>query len=66
MSERGRFAVEVYSPADGPYNMTYVVGSWSQISWDQQARVDYVSEMHNRRVVGSNSGSSYSDSQPGA
>ncbi len=54
------------SPADGPYNMTYVIGSWNQVSWDQQARVDYISEMHNRRVVGSNTGSSYSDSQPGA
>jgi len=54
------------SPADGPYNMTYVIGSWNQISWGQQARVDYISEMHNRRVVGSNTGSSYSDSQPGA
>jgi hypothetical protein len=54
------------SPADGPYNMTYVIGSWNQVSWDQQARVDYISEMHNRRVVGSNTGSTYSDSQPGA
>jgi hypothetical protein len=54
------------SPADGPYNMTYVIGSWDQISWGQQARVDYVSEMHNRRVVGSDTGSTYSDSQPGA
>ena len=54
------------SPADGPYNMTHVIGSWNQVSWDQQARVDYISEMHNRRVVGSNTGSSYSDSQPGA
>jgi hypothetical protein len=25
-----------------------------------------VSEMHNRRVVGSDTGSSYADSQPGA
>jgi hypothetical protein len=54
------------SPADGPYNMTYVIGSWNKVSWDQQARVDYISEMHNRRVVGSNTGSTYSDSQPGA
>jgi hypothetical protein len=52
------------TPADGPYNMTYVIGSWGQISWPEQARVDYVSEMHNRRVVGSNTGSGYSDSQP--
>ena len=54
------------SPADGPYNMTYVIGSWSQISWPEQTRVDYISEMHNRRVVGSDTGSTYSDSQPGA
>ncbi|MEN3313203.1 MAG: hypothetical protein V7645_2532, partial [Actinomycetota bacterium] len=26
----------------------------------------YISEMHNRRVVGSYTGSTYSDSQPGA
>jgi hypothetical protein len=54
------------SPADGPYNMTYVIGNWDQISWDEQARVDYISEMHNRRVVGSDTGSTYGDSQPGA
>jgi len=54
------------SPADGPYNMTYVIGGWDKISWDQQARVDYISEMHNRRVVGSDTGSTYADSQPGA
>jgi hypothetical protein len=52
------------TPADGPYNMTYVIGNWDQITWDQQARVDYISEMHNRRVVGSDTGSTYSDSQP--
>jgi hypothetical protein len=54
------------SPADGPYNMTYVIGGWDKVSWDEQARVDYVSEMHNRRVVGSDTGSTYGDSQPGA
>jgi hypothetical protein len=54
------------SPADGPYNMTYVIGGWDKVSWDQQARVDYISEMHNRRVVGSDTGSTYADSQPGA
>jgi hypothetical protein len=36
------------TPADGPYNMTYVIGSWQQVSWPQQARVDYISEMGNR------------------
>jgi hypothetical protein len=53
------------TPADGPYNMTYAIGSWSQLSWDEQARVDYISEMHNRRVVGSDTGSTYGDSAPG-
>jgi hypothetical protein len=43
-----------------------VIGGWDKVSWDEQARVDYVSEMHNRRVVGSDTGSTYSDSQPGA
>jgi hypothetical protein len=54
------------TPADGPYNMTYVLGSWDQVSWDEQVTVDSLSEMHNRRVVGSDTGSTYSDSQPGA
>ena len=53
------------TPADGPYNMTYVIGSWEQISWNEQARVDYVSEMANRRVYNQNTGSTYADSQPG-
>jgi hypothetical protein len=52
------------TPADGPYNMTYVLGNWNQINWGEQARVDYISEMHNRRVVGSDTGSTYSDTQP--
>jgi hypothetical protein len=52
------------SPADGPYNMTYVIGSWSQISWPQQARIDYVSEMSNRRVWKQNTGSTYGSSAP--
>jgi hypothetical protein len=50
------------SPADGPYNMTYVIGSWSQISWPQQARVDYISEMTNRRIWNQNTGGRYTDS----
>lgn len=54
------------TPADGPYNMTYVLGSWTQVSWDEHVRVDTLSEMHNRRVVGSDTGSTYGDSQPGA
>jgi hypothetical protein len=50
------------TPADGPYNMTYVIGSWSQISWPQQARVDYISEMGNRRLWNQNTGGRYTDS----
>jgi hypothetical protein len=50
------------TPADGPYNMTFVIGSWSQIGWPVQARVDYVSEMSNRRVWSQNTGGRYTDS----
>ncbi len=50
------------TPADGPYNMTYVIGSWSQITWPQQARVDYISEMGNRRLWNQNTGGRYTDS----
>jgi len=52
------------TPADGPYNMTYVIGSWNQIGWPLQAHVDNISEMANRRDVAVNTGSRYSDSQP--
>ena len=52
------------TPADGPYNMTYVIGSWNQISWPLQAHVDNISEMANRRDVAVNTGSRYNDSQP--
>jgi hypothetical protein len=52
------------TPADGPYNMTYVVGSWNQVSWGTQAHVDYISEMGNRRVWSDNTGSGYTNSQP--
>jgi hypothetical protein len=52
------------TPADGPYNMTYVLGSWDQISWPQQTHVDAVSEMGNRRFWGATTGGRYSDSQP--
>jgi hypothetical protein len=50
------------TPADGPYNMTYVIGSWSQISWPQQAHIDYISEMGNRRLWNQNTGGRYGDS----
>jgi hypothetical protein len=50
------------TPADGPYNMTYVIGSWSEISWPQQAGIDYLSEMGNRRLWNQNTGGRYTDS----
>jgi hypothetical protein len=54
----------LWTPADGPYNMTYAIGSWDQISWPLQAHVDNISEMANRRDVAVNTGGRYSDSQP--
>jgi hypothetical protein len=50
------------TPADGPYNMTYVIGSWGQIGWPQQTRIDYISEMGNRRLWNQNTGGRYTDS----
>jgi hypothetical protein len=52
------------SPADGPYNMTFAIGSWDQISWAEQAHIDNISEMANRRVGAVTTGGRYSDSQP--
>jgi hypothetical protein len=52
------------TPADGPYNMTYVIGSWSQIGWPLQAHIDYISEMNNRRIWNQNSGATYGSSAP--
>jgi hypothetical protein len=52
------------SPADGPYNMTYVIGSWEQIAWPVQTHIDYISEMANRRTWNTRTGSRYADSQP--
>jgi hypothetical protein len=52
------------SPADGPYNMSYVVGGWRQVTWSVQAHVDYISEMVNRRVWNTATGGRYTDSQP--
>jgi hypothetical protein len=54
----------VNTPADGPYNMSYVIGSWNQITWPQQAHVDYISEMGNRRLWNTTTGGSYQDTQP--
>ena len=52
------------TPADGPYNMTYVVGSWKQVSWPLQAHVDFISEMGNRRLWNTTTGGGYTDSEP--
>jgi hypothetical protein len=54
----------VNTPADGPYNMSYVIGNWNQVTWPTQARVDYVSEMGNRRLWNTTTGGGYTDSQP--
>jgi hypothetical protein len=54
----------VTTPADGPYNMTYVIGSWKQVSWPQQASIDFASEMANRRLWAQGTGGGYTDSQP--
>jgi hypothetical protein len=47
------------SPADGPDNMTYVIGDYSNISWHQQSQVDHDSGMTNRRVPQQGTGGSY-------
>jgi hypothetical protein len=52
------------SPADGPYNMTFVLGSWKSVAWQVQAHVDYISEMANRRVWNTATGGRYTDSAP--
>jgi hypothetical protein len=52
------------TPADGPYNMSYVIGSWTQVTWPLQAHVDYVSEMGNRRLWNTTTGGGYTDSAP--
>jgi hypothetical protein len=38
------------TPANGPYNMTYVMGDYDTLAWPVQGMVDYVSEMSNARV----------------
>jgi hypothetical protein len=47
------------SPADGPYNMTYVIGDYGSISWKQQATIDHDSGMANRRDPGQVTGGNY-------
>jgi hypothetical protein len=52
------------SPADGPYNMHYLIGSWTQLTWGLQAHIDYITDMNNRRLWNESTGSRYTDSQP--
>ena len=52
------------SPADGPYKMTCVIGSWPHVSWREQAHVDYISEMANRRLWSTTTRSRFGDNQP--
>jgi hypothetical protein len=47
------------TPADGPYNMTYVVGDYNEISWKVQAQIDHDSGMTNRRDPNQITGGSY-------
>jgi hypothetical protein len=47
------------SPADGPYNMTYVIGDYKTISWREQTTVDHDSGMTNRRDPAQNTGGPY-------
>jgi hypothetical protein len=47
------------SPADGPYNMTYIIGDYSNISWKQQTQIDHDSGMANRRDPAQTTGGTY-------
>jgi hypothetical protein len=47
------------TPAEGPYNMSYIIGDYNGISWHQQAQIDHDSGMTNRRVPPQNTGGSY-------
>jgi hypothetical protein len=47
------------SPADGPYNMTYVIGSYGRISWKVQTQIDHDSGMANRRDPQQTTGGTY-------
>jgi len=42
--------------------MSYVIGSWSQVGWLEQAHVDYMSETSNRRLWNQSTGGRYTDS----
>jgi hypothetical protein len=47
------------SPADGPYNMTYVIGDYGKISWHEQTAIDHDSGMTNRRDPAQTTGGAY-------
>ncbi|MDX6704545.1 MAG: hypothetical protein QOI48_391 [Solirubrobacteraceae bacterium] len=47
------------SPADGPYNMTYVIGDYGRISWKVQTQIDHDSGMTNRRLPQQTTGGTY-------
>jgi hypothetical protein len=47
------------SPADGPDNMTYVIGDYNAVSWKVQAQIDHDSGITNRRVPPQTTGGSY-------
>jgi hypothetical protein len=47
------------SPADGPYNMTYVIGDYKKISWKQQTQIDHDSGMANRRLPVQDTGGTF-------
>jgi hypothetical protein len=47
------------TPADGPYNMTYVIGSYNGVSWHEQTQIDHDSAMANRRDPEQVTGSGY-------
>ena len=46
------------TPAAGPYNMTYIIGDYKEISWKEQANVDFLSEMSPARPWDKNTGTS--------
>jgi hypothetical protein len=47
------------SPADGPYNMGYVIGDYGTVSWKQQTQVDHDFGMTNRRDPDQTTGGAY-------
>lgn len=47
------------TPAQGPYNMVYALGSYKAITWKLQASIDNQQNMMNRRVTNQNTGSVY-------